>query len=393
MSHRYDHLNMSMRFLTAVLTTFVVAMMVVLMTGPSVSPRSDLRTLVVPWPAVVSSVNTGVGSEPYFNQWTPVDDSFLVALYGSAKVAVIGAVNDTLWKTISVQTEPTSIDVFDDRAWVTDRATDNVSVINLSTWTVIATIPVGSQPIRSDYDSNNGTVWVANYGGTNCTVLNSTTYAEIGSVACGTAPLYPLFDQDTNEFIVSDFSGGTVRFIGASNYTTFATISGLSEPSAMSNDPALHEVFVSDYGASEVSVIAHMTHTILANISVGSEPYGNGYDPQTGEDFTANSGSGTVTVIRVATNTVVKTLTVGTTPYSARAYDPVDGLLLNDNYGSANVSVISDGTGGSSNGTGGGVVATSALGNMVLGLVFAGVFAGLVLITAAEAISLRKRSV
>jgi YVTN family beta-propeller protein len=340
-----------------------------------------------PTPAVIATIEIGGGSQPYFSHYIPgagpFSGYFSVSDYGAAKVSFIGAANDTLFKNVTVQTNPAGQELLTPGGpanvgnflWVTDRGSHNVSVINLTSFTVVRTIPVGTQPIGIQYDSTNNTVWVANWGGTNLTILNATTYAHIRSVTVGTAPLYVYYDEDANTMQVTDWTTGDVRFIGASNYSTYATTSGLGEPSAITSSSgagSYHESFVSDYSAGVVSVISHTTHLVIVNITVGSHPYGDGWDNQTSDQYVANSGANTVSVISAASNSVVATITVGTNPYSAQAYDPVHGYILVCNYGSGNVSVISDGTGGAVI-PGGGAAALGALVVPViaLGAVFA----------------------
>jgi len=309
-------------------------------------------------PTVIANIEVGVGSEPYFTHWLPGVDAFSVSDYGAGNVSFVGAENQTVYKNVTVQSEPAGQELLTPNGpanqgnllWVADRSSDNVSVINLTTYTVTHTIPVGVQPIGIAYDSANNTVWVANWGGHNLTVLNATTYAHVRSVTVGTAPIYPYFDADTNTMAVADWTTGDFRLIGGSNYTTYDTVTGLNEPSAIASSEgpgSYHEFFVSDYGSHTTTVISHVNGQIVANISVGSDPYGDGWDNQTGDQFVANSGGSTVSVVSAASNSVTATITVGSHPYSAQGYDARGGLILVANYGSGNVSIISDSTGGS----------------------------------------------
>jgi YVTN family beta-propeller protein len=361
---------------------FILAMLLVSATAAvSLSSASRVQPATGPLPAVVATVATGTGSDPYFNDWYAAGDFFAVALFGAAKLALIGAVNHTLFKNVTVQAGPTGVTIIGANAWVMDRTTGNVSVVSLATFSVTHTIKVGTQPIRAAYDATNNTVFVSNFGGTNLTVINATTFKTAASVTTGAGPIFPLWDNDTNELIVSDYTAGEVQFINATTYASIATLTGLSGPSAMSNDAAEHVLFVSDFTAGEVSVVSHKTHAVLVNITVGSAPYGNGFDTQTNYDLTPNSGGGTVSVINAATNTVIGAVNVGTTPYSVHAYDSVDGLLAVDNYGSGNVSILSDGTGGS----GGAAAAAAATANVLAALAILVILAVLVLAAASIA--------
>jgi len=80
-----------------------------------------------------------------------------------------------------------------------------------------------------------------------------------------------------------------------------------------------------------------------AQVEVGYVPWGVAFDSGTGEVFVANFGSSNVSVISDVTDKVVATIPVGYQP-SGIAYDPMRGELFVADYGSGAVSVISDAT-------------------------------------------------
>src|SRR2546430_8916057 len=84
----------------------------------------------------------------------------------------------------------------------------------------------------------------------------------------------------------------------------------------------------------------------VANIPVGFQPDGVAYDSGKGEVFVTNYGSNNVTVISDATNAVVANIPVGSHPH-AIAYDGGRGDVFVTNAGSNGlwyVTVISDST-------------------------------------------------
>jgi YVTN family beta-propeller protein len=298
-------------------------------------------------PSITKVIEIGNGTDPYFDKWIQAGDFYAVSLFGANKVALIGAVNGTLWKNITVGTGPTGISQVGGNLWVSDKTGGNITVISLATLATIHSVKVGTSPMGIAYDAKNSTVWIANNGGTNMTVDNATTYAAIKSVTTGTAPLYPVIDTATNEIVVSAYTSNEVQFFGASNYTEFATAPGLNHAAGVTLDTVSDTFYVSDYGAARISVIPDLgPYKSNKNITVGTDPYTSSFDNQLQQIFEANSGSGNISVIADATNAVSSTIKETATPYLARGYDPVDGLMLGANYASGNVSIISDGTGG-----------------------------------------------
>jgi YVTN family beta-propeller protein len=169
-------------------------------------------------------------------------------------------------------------------------------VINGATNTVIATIPVGSNPEGVAYDPSNGYIYVADCGSDTVSVIDGTTV--IANIHVGPGPW------------------------------------------GIAYDPSNGYIYVADSGSDTVSVINGANNTVIANITVGSGPWGIAYDPSNGYIYVTNHNSGTVSVINGANNTVIANITVGSGPWGI-AYDPSNGYIYVTNYASGTVSIIS----------------------------------------------------
>ena len=105
---------------------------------------------------------------------------------------------DTLIATVPVGREPV-YSVFDSAngdIYVGNLINDNtVSVIDGSTNTVVATIPVGTAPRGIAFDSANGNVYVSNVGDNTVSVISTFTIvhnADPAVLASITAPVNPI---------------------------------------------------------------------------------------------------------------------------------------------------------------------------------------------------------
>jgi YVTN family beta-propeller protein len=65
------------------------------------------------------------------------------------------------------------------------NATGTVSVINGTTNTIVATIPVGKNPQAIAYNPANGLVYVANTLSDTLSIINGTSNSLIGSISVG----------------------------------------------------------------------------------------------------------------------------------------------------------------------------------------------------------------
>jgi YVTN family beta-propeller protein len=77
--------------------------------------------------------------------------------------------------TITVGTRPNGVayDSANDKIYITNTFSNNLSVIDGSKNNVVATIPVGTDPYGIVYDPNNQDIYVANYGSETVSVIHS----------------------------------------------------------------------------------------------------------------------------------------------------------------------------------------------------------------------------
>ena len=292
---------------------------------------------------------TAIGVQPY--AYAAVYDAGMgevfVANYGSNNVSVISDSTNTVVATVPVGTNPYAIayDSGTGEVFVGNQGSSNVSVISDSTNTVIATIPVGQTIYDMAYDSGTGEVFVANYHSDNVSVISDATNTVVASVEVGTGPVAVGYDAGAGEVFIANFNTDNVSVISDVTNTLVATIAVGGGPYWATYDSGAREMFIPNIYSSNVSVISDTTNTIVATVAVGSGPGIAAYDSGAGEVFVGNGGSNNVSVISDTTNTVVSTIGVGTGP-NAIAYDSTPGVseVFVANQGSNNVSVISDPT-------------------------------------------------
>jgi YVTN family beta-propeller protein len=231
--------------------------------------------------------------------------------------------------------------------FVANHASDNVSVINDTMNTVVATVPVPNGPSALAYDSATGEVFVTADNPDNVSVINDSTNAEVTTLAVGGTPNGVAYDSGKREVFVAIDGPNTVSVISDMTDAVVASIEVGFEPTDVAYDSGKGEIFVTNSNSNSVSVISDTTNTVVANIPVRSYPEGAAYDSARGEVFVADAGSSTVSVISDTNNTIVSTITVGSPP-SALAYDKGRGEVFvtdSPNYlALGNVSVISDST-------------------------------------------------
>jgi len=75
-----------------------------------------------------------------------------------------------------------------DLAYIANQASNNVSVIDTAAQSVIATVPVGSEPFGVAINPAGTRVYVANQGGNNVSVIDAPAQTVIATLPVGSAP-------------------------------------------------------------------------------------------------------------------------------------------------------------------------------------------------------------
>lgn len=203
--------------------------------------------------------------------------------------------------------------------------------------TLITTISVGSGPQGIAINPTTGLAYVANQGTTTVSVINLSTDAVTATIPGLSGPRSIAINSSTNTVYVTNYNGGTVSVINGATNTVTTTITVGSNPVGLALDVADSKLFVANYSSSSVSVINTSTNAVSATVSVFSNPYEVVFNAELGVVYVsqANGGNCSVDVINAATNAVSTTIAI------SRAY--LEGLAYNSATNRLYVSATYDG--------------------------------------------------
>ena len=247
-----------------------------------------------------------------------------------------------------------SLNSFAQNAYITNYYDDNVSVINLATNTVTATVAVGSHPFGVSVSPDGSKVYVSNQLSGNVSVINTTTNTVTATVAVGTNPRGVSVSPDGSKVYVANYITNNVSVINTATNTVTATVAVGTNPYGVSVSPDGSKVYVGNAGSNDVSVINTATNTVTATVAVGTNPFEVSVSPDGSKVYVANNGTNNVSVINTATNIVTATLAVGNGPIGV-SVSPDGSKVYVANFVTNNVSVINTATNT--------VTATVAVGN------------------------------
>ncbi len=268
-----------------------------------------------------------------------------VANQYSAAVSVIDTATNSVVATIPVGNDPVEVAITPDgtRAYVTNQVDSTVSVINTATNTVFTTVPVGNTPTVIAITPDGTRAYVPNQGDNTVSVINTASNTVVATVPAGNVPIGVAITPDGTLAYVTNRIDNTVSVINTATNTVLTTVPVGTGPVGVAITPDGTLAYVANFSGTTVSVIATATNTVGATVPEGINPIGVAITPDGTRAYVTNAVSTNVSVIATATNTVVATVGVGSDPTGV-AITPDGTLAYVANFVGGTISVLATAT-------------------------------------------------
>jgi YVTN family beta-propeller protein len=198
-------------------------------------------------------------------------------------------------RTLQVGVRPTGIAANPTRPEVyvvntgTPSSNGSVSVIDVETNRIVATIPVHKLPYFIDVDADGSRAYVANSGSNSVSVLDLVRRREIGVIGAGLQPGLARISPDMRTLVVTNRGSGSVSIFSA---TPDATGLPLTPQLAKSQLPHLRAVFPGCPGATDAIILPKGYNKAFVACSGGHQVMAI--------SLAADTHSGDVAVVRTA---------------------------------------------------------------------------------------------
>lgn len=203
----------------------------------------------------------------------------------------------------------TSSDAVEISAWGKNAAGDLAVVHNMLPAELI---PIGTKGIAGPtIPSSVNQIYVANSNSNNVSVIDGKTNTIIGTVTVGSGPLSVGVNPTTNRIYVANFGSNNVTVIDGNTNAVITIITVSTNPRGVGVNPITNRIYVANFGSNNVSVINGFSNAVITNIMVGEYPERVDVNPTTNRIYVTNQGSNKVSVINGSTNTVIATIEVG----------------------------------------------------------------------------------
>ena len=267
-----------------------------------------------------------VGSNPHVVALNPVTNKIYVA--NSVSISVIDGTNPAAPPvTVTAGVNPTAIAVnpVTNKVYVANSSTNNVTVIDGATNTVVTTVPAGTTPNAIGVNPVTNKIYVVNSASNNVTVIDGASNTVKTNETVGLGPVQIGVNSLTNQVYVSNNNSTMSVIDGATD--TVRTITNLSAtPFAIAVNPVTNKVFATNLADNSVTVIdGDINATSSLDAGALSNPFGVAVNPVTNKIYVTKSASDELLVIDGATNATT-TVPAGSSPFAV-AVNPVTNTV------------------------------------------------------------------
>ncbi len=201
-----------------------------------------------------------------------------------------------------------AIDATGTIAVVGNSGDNSVSLVDLKTGLLVATITNVPSPAGIAVNKTTGFAVIANQFNNTVTVLDVTNRLVLATIPVGSSPVGVAVNSTTNVAIVANSTGNSVSVVDLAKSIQTASIEGVPNPTglqAVAVDPDLNIAAVASSTSNSLFLIDLGTNQITNQVPVEQSPLGVAIDPLSKIAVVTNNASNSVTFIGLRTGTPV----------------------------------------------------------------------------------------
>lgn len=218
----------------------------------------------------------------------PKSNKIAIIEYVKNNLLVLNIETDSIEKQIQTKQKKSHLLVnhpTNSLAYVTNMASNSVSVIDLDKNEVVKIIPCGLTSESIDITPDGSEIWVTNKNGNSITIINTSTYEVIETLSTGKEPLKVKFSVDGSYCLVANASDGSIYVYDQYSKKQIKTINipgknkllermlyHTPRPVNILMHPNGLYAFIANSNASKIEVIDMKTFTIVSTIGTGKVP-------------------------------------------------------------------------------------------------------------------------
>jgi YVTN family beta-propeller protein len=200
-----------------------------------------------------------------------------VANNGTGTVSVVDTATNTVTATLPIENEAIAITPDGSAVWVDEPSISGatIQVINTATQT-ITSFPIGhggNGAFSIAFTPDGAFAYLANLDNT-VSVIDTSTDTEVAAIPVGAFPLYVAVSPNGAFAYAANLLGNSVSVIDTATNTVVATVPVGSRPRGVAFTPDSAFAYVTNSSSNTISVIDTATDTVTATLPGGSVPWG-----------------------------------------------------------------------------------------------------------------------
>jgi YVTN family beta-propeller protein len=300
-----------------------------------------------------------VGDQPTALVWNATGDKVYCANYGSNDVSVIDGATSTVIDTIAVGSAPFGLswNSVDNKIYCLNSGSHDITVIDGATDTVITTVQIKNAYFNYSYstykphlaiNSQNNKIYFPQSTHREVRVIDGSSNEIIEDILLGAMPWALAWNATSNKLYSANRSWqgeyinyyqGSITIIDGVNQVPITTIPAGEGPGDVVWNSTNNTVYCANSGSDNVLVIDGVSDQVTDTIAVGGTPFDMLWNATSNKIYTANKTGNSVSIIDAVSNTLLNTVQTDTTP-RALIWNSTNNKIYCANYGGNTVSVI-----------------------------------------------------
>lgn len=195
---------------------------------------------------------------------------------GDEKVYAVSAANLEVQQVIDLgEGNPSHVDFSPDgsRAYITNLGDNNVAVINIPSFEILARIPVGQGPNESRVSPDGTKAYVANWESNDVSVIDTNLLKVINTIPVGQGTHGVAVSADGRYIVTANRLTNDISIIDAQELRVLKNINTGEYANHVAFSPDGLYLFVTNQRDNEVVVLDATVFNIISTIPVGAEPH------------------------------------------------------------------------------------------------------------------------
>jgi YVTN family beta-propeller protein len=234
---------------------------------------------------------------------------FVLALNNEANISVIdplsGFGGSKLYTLIPLKSpgEDWVMTENNKRVYVSMPESNQVAVVDVPTWSVIANIDAGMKPTRVALQHDQRYLWVGTNDGV--AVIDTVTAKPVAQIKTGAGPHEIAFNDDDTIAYVTNKAAGTVSLIDVRKLATVSELKVGAQPTALIFSSLSKTAYVANEADGTIIVIGGAKRDVIARIQTEPGIRTLGIVPDGRYGFAVNTGKSVVYIFDISSNRVV----------------------------------------------------------------------------------------